>query len=140
MKSGSVAIVVALIAALAGVAKVWIEVDATKSAVQTNKTEIQKNKTAVELNEADVRKLGVSTLGPLEDGQKLCRAVWPGHFTDGLVVPRSWTADNCAAYASKVGGTEYWLGCIRPNSVEFGSPASSGPIQPAGKPATNCGW
>jgi hypothetical protein len=87
-----------------------------------------------------LQKLKEESAGSLADGQKLCRAVWPDHFSDGLVVPKNWSADNCAVYASKVGGTQYFLGCIRSNSVEMGTGASTQPIAAAGKPTSNCGW
>jgi hypothetical protein len=115
MKSntGWIALLISIVTATGGVLQVWLP----------------------------LQKLKEETPGSLAEGQKLCRAVWPDHFTDGLIVPKNWSPDNCAVYASKVGGTEYWLGCIRPNSVEFGTPAPTQPsIGSAGKPADNCGW
>lgn len=79
--------------------------------------------------------------GPLTEGQKLCRATRPNTFTDGLIVGKTWTSDNCAAYASKIGATEYALGCVWPNEVQFGQLVPLGSSESAQPPrGKSCGW
>jgi hypothetical protein len=110
---GWIALAIAVVTAIGGIVEVWLPLQQIKE----------------------------ETFGPLSEGQKLCRAVWPDHFSDGLIVPKNWTADNCAVYASKIGATQYWLGCVWTSQVDFGN---SAPLQPqigsAGKPEKNCGW
>jgi hypothetical protein len=75
-------------------------------------------------------------------GKKVCMARSDFQFSNAIVVPQSWGVDNCAAFASKIGGPTYFLGCMFENNIEFGSPAPSGGAggQAAGKPDKNCGW
>ena len=111
---GWIALFVALITAIGGVMQIWLPLQKVKE----------------------------ESIGSLADGQKLCRATIKDQFTDGLIVPKNWTATNCGLYASKVGALQYYLGCVRGNAeVDFGTPAQVRPvIEKATPPEKNCGW
>jgi hypothetical protein len=110
---GWIALLIALITAAGGIYQVWLPLQ-----------QIEKN-----------------SVGSLAEGQKICRAIVPDRFSDGLIVPRNWSADNCAVYASKIGATHYFLGCIRANAqVDFGDREATPPIAAAPIPKNNCGW
>ena len=111
---GWIALFVAVVTAIGGIVQVWLPLQQVKR----------------------------ESVGTLAEGQKLCRAVVPNVFSDGLIVPRTWSADNCAVYASKVGALQYFLGCVHSNAqVDFGPPAAVRPaIEQATAPKNNCGW
>lgn len=111
---GWIALIGTIVVAIGGVVQVWLPLQRIKE----------------------------ESLGSLVEGQKLCRAVIPNQFSDGIIVPKNWTRDNCGVYASKVGATQYFLGCIRNNAqLDFGPPAEARPgIGPATPPQNNCGW
>jgi hypothetical protein len=109
-----IALVVALITAAGGIFQVWLPLRETQA----------------------------NSPGTLAEGQKICRAVIPNQFTDGIIVSKNWTIDNCATYASKVGATQYYLGCVwAGGDVEFTRPYTAAPqIEQGQRPARNCGW
>ena len=109
-----IALFVALVTAIGGVLQVWLPLQQVKE----------------------------NSVGSLAEGQKLCRAVVPNGFSDGLIVPKNWTAENCGVYANKIGATQYFLGCVRAGGqVDFGPSAAALPnIAPATVPTANCGW
>ena len=73
--------------------------------------------------------------------RKVCRAVWENHMTDGIVVPDTWTADNCKHYAVVVGGPTVYLGCMSASDVVYGSKGVSAvPESPGLPPGNNCSW
>ena len=124
MTTGQVAIVVALIGAFASIGKVWVESAANKAGVESNKVAVQK--------------LGDSTTGTLEDGQKLCSLFDPNKWRDNVVVPKSWSKDICMSLGVKVGATRYQLGCVFSNSAELGADVAINQTAPS--PARTCGW
>ena len=111
---GWIALFVALVTAIGGIVQVWLPLQQIKQ----------------------------DSVGSLAEGQKICRAAIANQFTDGIIVPKNWSADNCGTYASKVGATQYYLGCVRTNAqIDFGLPAMAIPqIAPANLPPNNCGW
>lgn len=63
---------------------------------------------------------------------KLCEAKATG-WSNTIVVQNSWTASDCNAFATSLGGSSYQLGCALPSGTSFG--VSSGV-----NPNPNCGW
>lgn len=75
--------------------------------------------------------------------EKLCRVSLLDGLVEALMVPKTWSAESCAAYASKSGGERYALGCVRHNAAaaDLGPSAAVRPqIERAQPPARNCGW
>jgi hypothetical protein len=90
------------------------------------------------IQNSSLAELKRSSPGSLEDGQKICSIFAPGIWRDSLIVPKSWTRDNCTALGLKMVALEYQVGCAFPNAVEFGSKdVLSGR---ASDPPRNCGW
>ncbi len=68
---GWIALIIAIVTAVGGVVQVWLP----------------------------LKQIEQNSIGSLSEGQKLCRATLPNQFTDGVIVPKNWSADNCASYA-----------------------------------------
>ena len=65
--------------------------------------------------------------------QKACSVVSPSHFRDTVLVPNSWSADDCDEFTQSGGETAYNLICIFETSFSIGD--GNG-----GAPSPNCGW
>ena len=96
-----------------------------------------------------------------KDGRKVCVANVAGRFTNGIVVPKSWTRSDCAAYATGVTGDldpDVVIGCVfyapqkdykerlsltslelKDGKLQPRNPNQTKPRYPL-LPEPNCGW
>ncbi len=73
---------------------------------------------------------------------KICYAMEPGHWRDGVNVPPAFLAESCRSAANDEAATAYQLGCSFDGGISWGqatltSVAAGGVLQ---KPIPNCGW
>lgn len=120
-------VVASLIAALGGLAQVWMQQRA-----QERQFEIQKQ--VIDLQAKQIKRLEAESVGPLKAGQKICRVWAPEIWTDSLIVPKSWQPGSCASLGTTYRKIVYTLGCVyEDGTVSWGT-------DNGGIPERDCGW
>jgi len=72
--------------------------------------------------------------GEVESPQKLCSAYTPDHWRDSIIVPASWTPDQCRAFQKAVDASIWQIGCVSGTHVSFGPDNGGMPDN------NNCKW
>jgi hypothetical protein len=96
-------------------------------------TQVSEREGKIEEIQANTNKLAENSIGPLEQGQKLCRVLQGKTWRDGVIVPQSWNINQCKDYMLKSGGNGYQLGCVYTDNTTLGGENGS-------TPSPNCRW
>ena len=122
-------VAVAVITAVASIIVAVVSAYSAKDAKNQAEQAISKANSA----DGEVAKVKSSSVGSLNDGQKLCRVLQRKAWRDGVIVPKDWGVVNCQDYMRKTEGDDYQLGCVYSDGVNLAKPGGS-------LPSPNCGW
>ena len=87
---------------------------------------------------ADELDSSTDTTPVISGGHKICSIVVPFSWRDTIVVPDSWSANDCDDFRASMGASHAQLGCLTAGSYTLGLTSTG--VPPAAPGTNPCGW